>query len=108
MDVDETPEAEQGVLAADKYASLHAMLVSYGLTTWALTENIPPKAEQPVIWMLAFLCACSEAFGAAAGRKDELAPLGALGAPDMSLGERQLRVVLADSYVSQPAQSEYY
>jgi hypothetical protein len=108
VDVDETPEAEQGVLAASMYASLHAQLLTYGIATWALNEDVPAKAEQPVIWMLAFLCSTSEGFGAPPSRRDELAPMGALGAPQMSLAERQLRSVLAQPYVPQPAQADYY
>lgn len=106
--VGETPTAEQGVNAASKYASLHAQLLKMGLVRWALTENIPAYAEQPVIWMLSYLCATSEAFGSLPEKKSELALLGALQLTPPSLGEKQLRVAVSRSYVSQPAQSEYF
>jgi hypothetical protein len=106
--VDESPAAEQGTAAEEKYASLHAQLLRRGLANWALTEDVPAYAEQQVIWMLAYLCATSEGFGAPPSRKDELAILGGLGLPSPSLGERQLRSALSRAYVSQPAQSDYY
>jgi hypothetical protein len=107
VNVHGTPSAEQGVDAASKYASLHAMLLDDGLAWWALTEEIPAKAEQPVMDMLAYLCAADARFGALE-RQQELAPLGALGLPGLSLAERKLRALNARDYVSQPVQSEYF
>lgn len=102
-----TPSPEQGVDVAAKYASLHAMLLERGLSTWALTEPVPAKAEQPVMDMLAYLCSADARFGALE-RQQELAQLGALGLPQPSLAERQLRALKSRDYVSQPAQSEYF
>lgn len=108
LSVYEHPPAEMGAAAEEKYASLHAELLRYGLAKWALTENVPAYAELPVIWMLAYLCACSDGFGAPEGRRDSLAAYGSLGAPQISLGERKLRAMVATEYVPQPAQSEYF
>lgn len=107
VSVHATPTSEQGADVAAKYASLHAMLLQYGLAWWALSENIPTKAEQPVMDMLAYLCSADARFGALE-RQQELAPIGALGLPQTSLAERQLRALVAQEYVSQPAQSEYF
>lgn len=103
-----TPSAEQGVKVGEKYTALHAQLLSMGLVRWALTENVPAYAEQPVIWMLAYMCSTSEAFGALPSKQVELAPLGALRLAPPSIGEGQLRAAVSRSYVSQPAQSEYF
>lgn len=108
VDVNQTPSAEQGAAVGEKYAGLHAMLLQNGLARWALTENIPAKAEQPVTWMLAYLCAVDERFGSIPAKQAELATLGALHLPSPSLGERQLRAMYARKPVSQPAQSDYY
>lgn len=108
VEVGGTPSAEQGVNAASKYASLYAQLLRMGLVRWSLTESVPTYAEQPVIWMLSYLCATSEAFGALPDKKAELAPLGALRLSPRSLGESQLRASLARDYVSQPVQSDYF
>jgi hypothetical protein len=52
--------------------------------------------------MLAFVCATE--FGKDASK---LAAEGALNLPQVSLAERQLRMLLARHYVSYPAQSEF-
>lgn len=106
--IGQTPSAEHGAEAATKYASLYAQLLKMGLVRWALTENVPTYAEQQVIWMLAYLCASSEAFGSIPEKKTQMAALGALKTSPPSLGETQLRAAVSRRYVSQPAQSEYF
>ena len=108
VDVDETPSAEQDVDCTAKYGSLHAMLLQDGLVTWTVTEDIPTRAEQPLIWMLAFACASSEGFGAPLAKRADLAPFGAYGVTPASLGEKLLRKMLVREYVSLPAVSEYF
>ena len=103
---DEVPSAEQGVLAEQRYANLHAMLLHENLATWAVDEDIPDKAAQPMIWMLAFLC--GPILGVSGERVSELASLGAFSVTPMSLGERQLRRVMAADYVPQTSQAEYF
>jgi hypothetical protein len=104
----DTPTAEQGALASDRYALLHSMLLKQDLANWALTEDIPAKYAMPVTWMLAFLLASGETLGVVPEVKADLATLGAVGSEPMSLGERQLRRLLAADYVSQTATSEYF
>lgn len=105
---DEVPSAEQGVYVAERYRMLHSMLLAKGLAPWALAEDIPDKFAMPVVWMLAFLCASGEALGVAPSIRSDLATLGALGSTPLSVGERQLRQMVAAEYVSQPAQAEYF
>jgi hypothetical protein len=105
---DETPSAEQGVFAQARYANLHAMLLRMGLATWALTEDIPDAYALPVTWMLAFHCCAGETLGVVPSIRKDMAVLGSLGSESMSVGERQLRDLLAADYVSQPAQAEYF
>lgn len=104
----EPPSAEHGVYAADTYASLHAMLLAEGLVAWALVEAIPAKYCQPVIWMLAFLMASGETLGVPDEIKQAMAAMGSFLAPQISLGERQLRRLMADPYISQTATSDFY
>lgn len=102
----ETPSAEQGALATDRYAALHAQMLDDGVATWALTENIPSKVEQPMIWALAFVVAGP--LGAPQDVIDRLGALGAYGAPNPTMAEKQLRQYAAAKYVSQPVQTEYF
>lgn len=104
----DVPTAEQGVFAVERYAALHAMLLADNLATWALSEDIPTRYEMPVIWMLAFLLASGETLGVVPSVRADLARLGALGVRPLSLGESQLRNLLASDYISQPAVSEYF
>lgn len=98
--------AEADNKLTDKYTSLHAMLLAENLVTWAFTENIPPKAEQPVIAMLAALSV--DEFGVSGQRRAELLLMGALHMTPVSLAERQLRKALAPRSVSQPVPTEYF
>jgi hypothetical protein len=93
-------------VATSKYAALYDMLLTEGLVAWASSADIPEYAEQPLTMMLAYLCAGP--LGVGPERRAELAQLGGVGLPAPSLAERQLRRQLAKSYVSYPAQSEYF
>lgn len=97
----ESANPEDAAVVADKYTLLHGMLEQKNLVTWTLTDDIPSSCAQPVVWMLAYLCA--GAFGA-----QQEPEKGALDLPSMSLAERQLRAQLAPFYVYSPAQSEYF
>lgn len=99
----ESAEPEDTALIADKYVSLHAMLLVKGLVTWTVTAAVPENAAQPVISMLAYLSASEFDID-----PNSLAPECALDLPVPSLAERQLRGQLAKSYVSYPAASEYF
>lgn len=106
----EDANAADGAIVDQKYAALYEMLVTEGLVTWSVDDEIPEFAEQPMIWMTAHLCAGS--FGVSPQKKSELEQLGALnllpakGGP--SLAERQLRRQLAKGFVYQPVQTEYF
>ena len=90
----------------DKYTSLHKMLIKDELATWALTEDVPEEAEQPIIAMLAAFCA--DEFGIPDPRYARLQIEGALFLPQLSIAERQLRRVLSKRPVAYPAGSEYF
>lgn len=98
----ESADSEDTQLVADKYVSLFQMLATMELVAWGQTEDVPDYAVIPLVSMLAFVCAAE--FGKDAGK---YAPEGALNLPQVSLAERQLRMLLARHYVSYPAQSEY-
>lgn len=98
----ESANAEDTQVVADKYVGLFQMLLTMDLVGWGQTEDVPDYAVIPLTLMLAFVCA--KAFGKDDGK---YAASGALNLPQVSLAERQLRMLLARHYVSYPAASEY-
>jgi hypothetical protein len=104
--LDEVSPAEYAQFVAGRYAGLHAQLVGLGLMPWLVDEDIPTKFQQPVIWLLAFVC--MDGFGVPTERRMELASLGAFGASTPSLAERQLRALVSAEYVPQVQPSEYF
>lgn len=101
----ETPSAEQDQLAVARYQGLHAQLLKDNVADWAVDEDIPTGAEQPMIWMLAYLIA--NVLGASPEDVQRLAGLGMYKAPSTSIAERMLRSYMSSRYVSQPATAEY-
>lgn len=97
-------------ILTDKYAGLHAMLLDAELVIWSLTENIPKKAEQPIVALLAAFAA--NEFGIPEPRYTRLQTEGAFNLPanrgGPSLAETQLRKALSADYVSSPVVSEYF
>lgn len=93
-------------LMGDKYTALHALLLHKRLVTWALTENIPAEAQEPVTAMLAAM-AVNE-FSVPEPRRSTLISEGALDLPAPSLAERQLRKTLSQPYVSTRLRTTYY
>lgn len=89
----------------EKYVSLHGQLTGEAICDWGVSEDIPTTVELPVIDMLA--CVCASDFGLTPNYLE-----GAIALPPdkggPSLAERQLRRVMARSYVSAPAQAEYF
>lgn len=106
LDVGSSPSPEDGDLVGDKYTALHAMLLSRNLVTWAVTEDIPAKVQDPVVAMVAALCI--NEFAVQEPRRSQLLSEGALDLPMASLAERQLRKSLASTYVSTPQRATYY
>ena len=102
----ETAPAEEFAIAGEKYEALHAMLLEMNLANWAISEDIPDKYSIPVTWMLANLL--TSIFSVPTDRKQEMLSLGSLGSPAPSLGERQVRALIARDYVRQPADIEYF
>jgi hypothetical protein len=99
----EDAEPSDVQLISSKYAALYDMLLTEGLVAWTVTEDVPEFAVLPLVAMLAYMSAGE--FGQDPAR---YAAEGALGLPQLSLAERQLRRQLAKTYVSHTAQSEYF
>lgn len=95
------PDDEKTV--RDKYATLYETLDTEELVNWTATADVPEFAAQPLIAMLAFMCA--NEFGQQA---EGFAQEGALFLPQMSLAERQLRRAMAARYISAPQKTEYF
>lgn len=87
----------------DKYSSLYDTLATEELVNWTAEADVPEFAVQPLVAMLAFMCA--NEFGQPA---TNFAQEGALFLPQMSLAERQLRRAMASRYISQPQKTEYF
>ncbi len=98
----ESAAPEDTQFMATKYVALWNLLKTNGIVSWAVDEDVPDEAAQPLIEALAFLSA--DEFGDEKARYAE----GAIGLIPMSLAERQLRQLHASAYVSTPAQSEYF
>lgn len=98
----ESAAPEDTALIASRYASIHSLLLANGLVSWAVDEDVPDEAVSPLIMAVAFEAA--DEFG---DEKERYAS-GAIGLPQPSLAERQLRQLNARAYVSTPAQSEYF
>lgn len=93
-------------VVTEKYAGLHAALIQRNTVTWALTEDIPSEAEQPVIDLLA--ARLVDDFGTSEPRASIIRALGALFADPMSPAERQLRSAINEDYVHSPLETDYY
>jgi hypothetical protein len=106
----ESPNVADAAVVSDKYTALYEMLITDGMVAWAAADDIPPFAEQPIVWMLANLCASK--FAVPQARRAELEQLGALnlqankGGP--SLAETQLRRQLAKGFVYYPMSTDYF
>jgi hypothetical protein len=102
----ENAEPEDDALCAEKYATLHDVLLTESLVAWAVDEDLPAYADQPLTMMLAAVIA--PAFGVSGQRLNDLRLAGMVGLPQPSLAERMLRRQLAKSYVSHTVKSEYF
>lgn len=107
LDVGADPSHDDAKLIADRYASLYTLMFANNLVSWAFNEEPPDEAEIPLVAMLAFYSAAEFA------RDPETFKLeGALnlspreGGP--SRAESMLRKLNSVSYISEPAQSDYF
>jgi hypothetical protein len=98
----ESAAPEDTQFVAGKYVSVWNQLKTRGLVSWAVDEPVPDEAADSLIRMVAY---------AAADEFDEdpadYAAAGAIGLPNPSVAERDLRQLHARDYVSVPAVSEY-
>lgn len=105
----ESPTSADATVVSDKYAALYEMLLTEGLVTWAVSEDVPEFAEGPVIAMLSHLCA--KPFGVPQARRIELEQAGALSLPPQkggpSTAEKQLRRQLGRNFVYAPMRTSY-
>lgn len=99
-------QPEDFALMGEKYEAVHAILLSRHLVTWALDEDIPAKAVEPLKAILAAFSA--DDFGVPEPRATMLKGEGALNLPQSSPAERLLRAVLAPKYVSNSVRTQYF
>lgn len=98
--------AEDRQRVVDAYPQLHATLLSENMVRWALTEDIPEKYAIPMIQLMAY--AVADDFSVPQEDYMKLRADGELLQTPPSAGERQLRKLLANAYVSDPVESDYY
>lgn len=102
----ESANSDDMALMGQKYTGLHAMLLERSMVIWALTEDIPEKAEQPLIMMLAALSA--DDFGVPEPRATRLKAEGDLDLKQPSVAERMLRKVIAPAHIDSTLRTEYF
>lgn len=102
----ENPDPDDFQLIEQKYVALHALLLQKQLVIWASNEDIPAKAQEPVIAMLAAFAVHD--FSVPPQRRRELILEGGLDLPQPSIAERQLRKVLAVPYVTNTFRGTYF
>lgn len=106
----EAPNASDADVMQEKYEALYEMLLTEGLVSWTVTDEIPDYAALPVKLMVAYLCC--DPFGVPPAKTVELKRKGALnlspreGGP--SLAERQLRAQTAPRFVYAPVRTDYF
>ena len=103
---EESLSPEDGDLIADIYASLHDQLLSEGLMTWSVTDDLPDWAVPIIIDMLAALM-CDH-FGIDEPRRSLLRIEGILGSSPVSPAERKLRRQLALPHQTNTIYGEYF
>lgn len=102
----EDANPEDFALMGEKYEAVHGILLAKSLVTWALDEDIPAKAVEPLKAILAAFSA--DEFGVPEPRASMLKGEGALNLPQSSPAERLLRAVLAPKYVSNVLRTTYF
>ena len=99
--------ADEVALITRKYTGIHALLVKKTLAAWAITEDVPDEAQEPMVSILAFSVAAE--YGVPEPRYSRLRLEGSLDDETPSLAERQLRKALSGTpHPSSPARNEYY
>lgn len=98
----ESAAAEDTQFIASKYVSAWNLMKIMGIVSWAVVEDVPDEAAQPVIDILAFLSA--EEFGDEPARY----ATGALGTVPPQLAERQLRLLHSRRYVPSTQRTVYF
>ena len=98
----ESPDPDDSALIGTKYTALYALLLSRGLVSWALADDVPDEAVQPLVQMLSYASAAS--FGPEQGRY----ATGELDVNPPMPAERQLKKNVARSYVSYTQPTVYF
>lgn len=99
----DVPEPDDGITVSLRYEALHALLTAKDLCDWNVSDDIPEEFELVIVSMVAAECA-REFADVDPGIQLE----GRFGLAQPSPAERQLRQLMARTYVSKPAQSEYF
>ncbi len=99
----DSPNPDDGATVLLRYTALHALLRLNELVDWDVSEDIPDEFETPIVLMTA--AECARDFG---DTDPGLQIEAKFGLPVPSPAERQLRQLNARTYVSKPAESEYF
>jgi hypothetical protein len=103
---DESLDASDGDLIGDAYVSLHDQLLTEGLMTWSVTDDVPEWAVPILVDMLA--CMLVDDFGVEEPRRTVVKIEGVFGSSPVSPAERRLRRQLALPYVANNVEVENF
>jgi hypothetical protein len=96
--------ADDGATVERRYRALHSLLTAHRLTDWNVSDSVPDAFEMPITDMVA-----AESVGHFSHPDPaSVVALGKFGLAQPSPAERQLRKLMARTYVSKPARTEYF
>ncbi len=103
---EESLSAEDGALIAQFWLGLHDQLLSEALMTFGVDEDIPEWAAPIMVEMLAAMLV--DEFGVEEPRRSTVRAEGIVGNAPPSPAEKRLRRQVAQPYISNTLQSEYF
>ena len=102
----QTATAQDALLVEQAYGSLLEQLTDEELADWSVSDDLPEWSVRIMVSMVAADLVTE--FGVEGDRAAKLIAEGAWNLPEPSLAERRLRKHQAASYISTPAQPEYF
>lgn len=95
---EESLSAEDGDLIGQTYEGLHDQLLTEGLMTWGVTDDVPEWSTPIMVEMLAAMLV--DEFSVEEPRRTRIKIEGDLGKSPVSSAERRLRRQVASPYIS--------
>jgi len=99
----DSPNPDDSATVLMRYRALHNVLTVRDLTNWNISDDIPEEVEEPITMMTA--AACARDFGDV---DPGIVLEGKFGLPQPSAAERQLRQIMAATYIRTPVNVEFF